>query len=130
MWLEILKDLKMKSGMTAQELAEKSNVPLSTVKRILSGQTDNPGIQTVCDLFAALGSPLGESPAAAQNTLQKPAEIHDDAKDEIIRILRLVIAHKNKWMRGFVITIIVLLFLLFAILLYDVLNPNIGIVRY
>ena len=46
--------LKNKKGFTAKELSEMSGVPLSTVNRILSGQTPDPGYSTVCKLLDIL----------------------------------------------------------------------------
>jgi transcriptional regulator with XRE-family HTH domain len=50
-----LKELKVKTGMTAQQIAEKSNLPESTVTRILSGKTANPTIATVISIWKAMG---------------------------------------------------------------------------
>ena len=43
---EKLTELKEKSALTNQQIADLSGVPLSTVTRIFSGQTDNPTIST------------------------------------------------------------------------------------
>lgn len=46
-----LKELKNRKNLTAQEIADRSGVPLSTVNKILSGQTDNPAFLAY-DLFS------------------------------------------------------------------------------
>lgn len=53
--IEKLKQLKEKSHMTNQQLAEKSNIPESTVARIFSGKTPNPTIATVVSMARAMG---------------------------------------------------------------------------
>ena len=53
-----LKEMKDRSGLTNKELSELSGVPLSTVSKIMSGHTDIPNYQTVCDLVKAMGGSL------------------------------------------------------------------------
>ena len=53
--LEKLRRLKEKSHMTNQQIAEKSNIPDSTVARIFSGKTPNPTISTVVSMARAMG---------------------------------------------------------------------------
>lgn len=50
-----LRQLKKESHMTNQQIAEKSNVPESTVARIISGKTPNPTISTVASMARAMG---------------------------------------------------------------------------
>lgn len=53
--IDRLKELKVKSGMTAQQIAEKSKLPESTVTRIFSGKTSNPTVTTVIAIAKAMG---------------------------------------------------------------------------
>ena len=55
MVVEKLRQLKEKSHMTNQQIAEKSNVPESTVARIFSGKTPNPTVATVISMARAMG---------------------------------------------------------------------------
>lgn len=55
-----LNAVKQKSGLTLTAWAERSGVPVSTISRILSGCTENPGLQTVVDLVAAAEVPLSD----------------------------------------------------------------------
>lgn len=50
-----LRALKVKSGMTSQQIAEKSKLPESTVTRILSGKTANPTVASVLQMAKAMG---------------------------------------------------------------------------
>lgn len=58
MWLDNLKELKAAKGMTAKQIAEVSGLPERTVKRVLSGDTDNPYIDTLHRIVIALGGSL------------------------------------------------------------------------
>ena len=50
----------MKGDMTAQQIADKSGVPVATVNRVLQGLTENPGFDTVCKLVKAMGGSLND----------------------------------------------------------------------
>lgn len=53
--IEELRQLKKQSHMTNQQIAEKSNLPESTVARIFSGKTPNPTVATVVAMTRAMG---------------------------------------------------------------------------
>lgn len=50
----------MKGNMTAQQIADKSGVPVATVNRVLQGLTENPGFDTVYKLVKAMGGSLND----------------------------------------------------------------------
>ena len=58
MWLENLKELKKKTGMTAKQIAEQTNLPERTVARIFSGDTDNPYVDTLHRIVSVMGGSL------------------------------------------------------------------------
>lgn len=60
MWLENLKELKKRTGMSTKQIADKSNLPERTVNRIFSGDTDNPYIETLHRIVDALGYTLND----------------------------------------------------------------------
>lgn len=60
MWLENLKELKKKTGMSAKQIAEKTNLPERTISRILAGETDHPYADTLDLIVKALGYDLGD----------------------------------------------------------------------
>ena len=60
MWLDNLKELKKKTGMSAKQIAEKTNLPERTVSRILAGETDHPYADTLDLIVKALGYDLGD----------------------------------------------------------------------
>ena len=60
MWLENLKELKKSKGMTTKQIADATKIPESTLKRIFSGETDNPYVDTIRRIATALGSTLDE----------------------------------------------------------------------
>lgn len=60
MWLDRLKELKKAKGMTSKQIADATKIPESTVKRIFSGETDNPYVDTLRRIVIALDSSLDE----------------------------------------------------------------------
>ena len=59
MWLDNLKELKKRSEMTLDQIAEKSKVPESTVKRIFSGKNE-PSASTLFRVVDAMGGSLDD----------------------------------------------------------------------
>ncbi len=55
-WYERVKELKKKTGINTKELAQLSGVPLGTLNKLLSGQTDKPKLDTLEKIAAALGT--------------------------------------------------------------------------
>lgn len=52
--VETLKNMKSEQNLTLQQISSASGVPLSTVNRILSGQTENPSFRDVAAIVAAM----------------------------------------------------------------------------
>ena len=60
MWLENLKELKKRTGMSVKQIADKANLPERTVSRIVSGETDHPRIDTLGLIVDAMGGTMQE----------------------------------------------------------------------
>ena len=60
MWLENLKNLKKKTGMTSKQIAERSGLSERTVARVFSGEKDSHYADTLSRIATALGSTLDE----------------------------------------------------------------------
>lgn len=52
--------MKDASNMTAQQIADKSSVPVATVNRVLQGLTENPGFDTGYKIVKAMGGSLND----------------------------------------------------------------------
>lgn len=121
MWLDNLKELKKKTGMSTKHIADLTNLPERTVARIFSGDTDNPYVDTLRRIVAVLGGSLddlfAESKIVVANTdlISLQAEydklLNDAAvlqaenvmlKDKVVTLetendrLRLTLAHKEE----------------------------------
>lgn len=60
MWLENLKELKKKTGMSVKQIADKTNLPERTINRIFAGESDHPYADTLDLIVKALGYDLGD----------------------------------------------------------------------
>ena len=58
MWLDNLKELKKKTGMSSKQIAERSHLPERTIVRIFSGDTDSPYVDTLHRIVSVLGGSL------------------------------------------------------------------------
>lgn len=118
--------LAEKKGWTNRQLSEVSGVPLGTVASIRSKNNDRfPGLDTAQRLLNVLRD------EEEGDEMRKPPEAltYSELTQAMISLYERTIANKNKWIRTlFVILCTVVLFVL-IILVYDILNPNIGWVQ-
>lgn len=139
---------KEELGMTAQQMADSSGVPKSTVDRILRGDTPNPSMQTILDLASAVGydlfntqaptltnAPVDASPYLQHIIAMYERQLADKdasharelAKHE--RQHNLMTAEKNRWIKILAIIVGILGVGVVTILLIDILNPTVGWIR-
>ena len=123
-----LKLLKEKRKLTTQQLSDLSGVPVGTINRILSGQTDNPSFQTVCDLVLAMDGSLDEI-VGIKDLPEEGAEKKARASEEILAIYESMIAYKNQWIHRFFVCCCVLTLVLIFLVCFDLLNPSVGFFR-
>ena len=110
-FLERLRALKDKSGLTTKQIADKCDIPESTVTRIFTGKTPNPTIITVMAMVKAMGGQAADifdddakvntAPTVPQVVLtdieQKNLEITElykdmvRSRDKTIKILAFVV---------------------------------------
>lgn len=60
MWLDNLKELKKKTGMSTKQIAEKTRLPERTVNRIFAGESDHPYADTLDLIVKSMGYDLGD----------------------------------------------------------------------
>lgn len=121
-----LKLLKDKRKLTNQQLSDLSGVPVGTINRILSGQTDNPSFQTVCDMVMAMEGSLDELAGIKE---EEPEEQRRIANPEIIKLYENMIDYKEKWIQRLFVCCCVLTLVLIGIVAFDLMNPAIGFFR-
>lgn len=60
MWLDNLKELKKKTGMSSKQISEGTLMPERTISRIFNGETSNPTISTLIPIIKFLGGSISE----------------------------------------------------------------------
>ncbi len=86
MWLDNLKELKAKKGMSSKQIAEKTNLPERTVNRIFSGDTDNPYVDTLRRIVAVLDGSLDD--IFAESKIIVASQDLIAAQDEVSRLTK------------------------------------------
>ncbi len=68
-----LNELRLKTGLTFEAIAEKSQRPLSTVKNLCNGKTEDPRLDTVSPVVYALGGSIDEmlNPGKSKDTMKE-----------------------------------------------------------
>ena len=120
---------KAESGMTNQQISDASGVPKPTVDRVLRGGTDEPRAQTLLDIAAVFDYDLVQSqqPDAAKDAhAQQIAALYESQLADLRRQLNITRAEKARSIHilGWIVAVLVLG--IFAILLFDALNPTVG----
>lgn len=109
---EDLNELKDKRRMTLQDIADKSGVPLSTVKKIFNGNTRDPGYLSLKPILDVLQEDKIETKS-------------NDTTDLYERMIK----HKNKWIKFLTILSVSLAVLFVALLIYDLCDLRVGFIR-
>lgn len=86
MWLENLKELKKARGMTSQQIADATKIPVSTIKRIFAGDTPDPYISTIHRIVTVLDGSLDDI-LADTNAVLAPRKVKEN---EILVELQLL----------------------------------------
>lgn len=116
-----LREMKEKCGYSNKKIAELSGVSLPTVNRIMSGQTDVPNFQTVCDLVIAMGGSLDELAGIPPKPI-----IQDEGS---IEIYKGMLKEKDIWLKRLFVITCTLVVVLVGVLIFDVTHPLIGFIR-
>lgn len=135
-------DKKAEVGMTNQQISDASQVPRTTINRILAKQTPNPSMQSVMDIAHAVGYVIEpENPPTLQ---EAPSEAHIALLEGTLELERrqaerrqvqmrahynMLLAEKNRWIKHLFVLTIILVTALVAFLVLDILHPDLGWVR-
>lgn len=120
---EDLKRMKEERKLTTKQISELSGIPESTISRILSGQTDNPSFDTICSLVRAIGGSLDEF-TGIQSSADAPESL------VLVDLYEKMIDEKNRLIKWLLIVCCILIAVFVFIVLFDLINGNIGFVQY
>ena len=121
-----LNDEKNKLKLTNVQIANASDVPLSTVTKILNGETKDPSANALRSIAKTLGLTLDE--------LYDDNTQDDDSASKIFRIIleekNRELAKEQKYVRALFTVVIALVGVLVGMILLDALNGRVGWIRY
>ena len=88
MWLENLKEIKSVKGLSVKQIADMTNLPERTVNRVFNGETENPSVDTLHRITAALDASLDDiladtNAVVGSKTLAKAQEEIKALTDEV-----------------------------------------------
>lgn len=136
MEIERLRELVRLSGKTQQEIADEGGLSLATVKKLLNGTTQNPGVDTLQRVLEPIGKSLSD--------LDPDFDALKTASgDQAIRVLEKLLAEnrkrteelevdrKRKDIQLTLLSMIVILLMgvISGIFIIDSRNPTMGLIR-
>ena len=105
-WIDYLRILKNQSGMTTKELSSVSAIPEPTLEKIFSGQTKNPGVNSIQRLVHAMGYTLNDidpqkqkNASSLSNEALQVARDYSDLDRPGKRVVRVVLDDQAKRVR-------------------------------
>lgn len=123
---EKLNEEKNRLKLTNAQIAKASDIPLSTVTRILNGETKDPSVNVLRSVAETLGLTLDE--------LFGDNERNNETTSKMFRI---ILEEKNreleraqKYIRSLFTVVIALIAVLVGMILLDALNGRVGWIRY
>lgn len=129
-YAEAFARLRGRYGVTLQDVAQKSGIPLSTLKRTLQGETSTPMATYEMLVTQGLGATMHEFTDEIYGAVPQEAE---DPTQRYTNAVRLLLAEKDgrihqlsRWLRWAVIYSVSVTGILIGLFLYDVLNPAVG----
>lgn len=146
-YIERIKQIKKERGLSNQELSTMTGIPVSTVTKFLNGSTGEPPFSTYVKFAQALGFSLDEiagitrpnetkAEAIAENTIEaytlliaeKNARIQD--KENEVAKLQEKNAKMQITCRHILLGCAALVSVILLVVVFDLVNGNIGFVRY
>ena len=100
MWLENLKELKKKTGMSSKQIAELTHLPERTVSRIFAGESDHPYADTLDRIVKALGYDLGYIFADTEVIVASPKLVEIKDTVDVVEAERDLIIVENEMLKA------------------------------
>ena len=100
MWLDNLKELKKAKGMTSKQIADATKIPESTIKRIFSGETEDPYVFTIHRIVIALGGSLDHILADTNAVLAQESLVEVKETVGVAEAERDLVAAENAILKG------------------------------
>lgn len=131
---EKLQKYKELSQISINEIAKKSNIPVSTVSRIFSGQTSAPSFEAIAEIAKVLNISLDELAEMPNNTFKCEVEVLVakviEEKNKMIDDKNADLLQRNRWIKALFLFLLIMFVLFAIILIFDLSRGDIGYFRY
>ena len=133
-----IKMLMERQNMTQAKLSELTDIPATTLSKILNGSTDSPAFANIAAIVKVLGGSLdvmvgivSDSDAAPvqQTERQLYRQLLAD-KERQLRSVNGILEQKQEWLRKMRRAPIVTIIIIGIILIVDICIGSIGFIRY
>ena len=104
MWVENIQELKRRSGMTVKQIAEASQIPEGTVKRIINGENE-PSAFNLFRVVRAMGGSLDDILADTNAIIAPPSLVEVKETVETVEAEKEVAVAKNDILESKVATL-------------------------
>lgn len=122
--------MKNKSGLSNQEIADKSKVPLPTVKRIMAGQTHDPGYATVIAMVKAMGGTLDDvQDIASDNKEHGAGQSNTKEIDRLCSVYEKSLSDKNLLIKALLIVVIGMIAIFISLFILGIYHQYAGILN-
>lgn len=126
--------MKAESGLSTRKLSELSGVAEGTISKILSGQTEKPSFEAVNALTAAMGysieSLLSDMPKEKKIGVTDHYQHIIDAYKEQIEMHKEQICSHRRAIKILYFSLAAIVACVMFLLIFDLINPNIGYIIY
>lgn len=126
---DLCREQRKKLGLSAQEIADRSGVPLSTVNNFFAAASKSPTLATAGAICAVLGVSLDAfygvvpAPSPEDETLEERL-LHEQEKNAILE--RSLLISRRVVLALFIVMILALIYGITI----DILNPHMGLFQY
>lgn len=120
-----LKAVKEKKQVSNNWLSDDSGVPLGTVNRVVSSESDNPQWLTVVALARSLGVSLDALAGIDPDILTD-----DKISQRLINTYEKIIDSKNRWINKLFLCLTLVIVFVLIVLVVDLFIPNMGYIRF
>lgn len=133
-----IKMLMERQNMTQAKLSELTDIPATTLSKILNGSTDSPAFANIAAIVKVLGGSLDvmvgivSDPDAApvqQTERQLYQQLLAD-KERQLRSVNGMLEQKQQWMRKLWRALMVTVVIIGTILIIDICIGSVGFIRY
>lgn len=146
-YLEYFKELKERKNLTAADIAQLADIPVSTVQRIFSGTTPNPTFETISAIAIAVGGSLDEmvglkstekenvppqiaTTLAAYSALLNEKDLRIREKDDNISYLNNELKSERKEKNTLSVLMFAVLAAIIIFFIIDITHGHFGYIRY